>query len=94
MFDNVGNAHGDHINDFARGDILDFKSIDANVSRRGDQAFTLIGASEFSGKAGQLRAYTDAGSTYLSGDTNGDGIADFTISFTGMHQFGGSDFIL
>ena len=44
-----------------------------------DNAFTWIGSGAFSGVAGQLRAYSQAGNHYLAGDVNGDGLADFTI---------------
>lgn len=93
VFDSAANARGDRIVDFARGDILDFKAIDANINRSGDQAFALIGTANFSGKAGQLRTYIENGTTYVSGDTNGDRIADFTITLTGSHQLIATDMI-
>ena len=32
--------------------------------------------------------------TVISGDMNGDGVADFSITFTGLHTFSASDFTL
>jgi serralysin len=69
----------DRIRDFRHGaDKIDLSAIDA-VAGGGDNAFSFIGASAFSGVAGQLRAFTASGNTFIAGDVNGDGIADFTI---------------
>jgi serralysin len=62
-------------------DRIDLSRIDANELLAGDQAFTWIGASAFSGSAGQLRVRDDGGFRYVEGDTNGDGNADFSIAF-------------
>jgi serralysin len=77
----------DQILDFAAGsDKIDLAKIDANTLLGGDQAFSWIGSSAFSGtgaaSAGQLRAYQDAGTWFVQGDTNGDGIADLVIQLT------------
>ena len=45
----------------------------------GDDAFSWVGSSAFSGTAGELRAYSQSGSHYLAGDVDGDGVADFMI---------------
>ena len=47
----------DIIHDFshAEGDKIDLRGIDANLSPRGNQAFTFIGTKAFSGKLGELR---------------------------------------
>jgi len=69
------------ITDFTSGvDKIRLSEIDANSGVAGNQAFTFIGNSAFSGSAGQLRAYTQGGENYLAGDVNGDGLADFTIN--------------
>ena len=65
----------DHIVDFTKGDRIDLRGLDANLGRNGDQAFAFIGANDFTKVAGQLRY----DGTTLSGDVNGDGIADFTV---------------
>jgi Ca2+-binding RTX toxin-like protein len=69
----------DVITDFTRGDMIDLRNIDA-VTGEGDDAFTFIGDAAFTGVAGQLHTYVSAGVNYLSGDVNGDGVADFAIN--------------
>ena len=72
----------ERITDFTTGDRIDLTAIDANTVTAGFQTFNAIGAS-FTGtgpaasaaNAGKLR-YVDG---ILSGDTNGDGVADFQI---------------
>jgi Ca2+-binding RTX toxin-like protein len=72
----------DLIGDFLSGtDKVDLSRIDANSLVVGDQAFSWIGASAFSGAAGELRVRDDGGYRYVEGDTNGDGQADFAIAF-------------
>ncbi|MDQ3143742.1 MAG: pre-peptidase C-terminal domain-containing protein [Pseudomonadota bacterium] len=84
----------DRISDFSHGeDLIDLSRIDANVAADGDQAFTFIGASNFSGNAGELATYVQRGVHYAAGDVDGDGVADFTISL-GNVQGQASDFFL
>jgi len=66
-------------------DWIDLRQIDANATRSGNQAFTLI-AGDFTGTAGELRvelvgAGLDRDHQYnlVSGDVDGDGQADFEI---------------
>lgn len=81
----------DFVHDFQRGvDKLVLSSIDANVGSAGDQAFAWIGGAAFSGRAGQLR-YDDG---IVSGDVNGDRVADFTIDMVNHTALGATDFIL
>ncbi|HYI41552.1 MAG TPA: M10 family metallopeptidase C-terminal domain-containing protein, partial [Allosphingosinicella sp.] len=76
-------ASRDHILDFTPGtDKVDLSRIDANTLVAGDQAFTVIGTSAFTGQAGQLRAFQQGGDWILQGDTNGDGVADLEIALT------------
>ena len=84
----------DTIRDFASGDKIDLHLIDANASLAGDQAFSFIGTNAFSGAAGQLRYAASGGNTLISGDVNGDKVADFSILVSGAHAFGASDFVL
>ncbi|MPR12759.1 family 16 glycosylhydrolase [Microvirga tunisiensis] len=96
VFSTAKEATGDTISDFVRGtDKIDLTGIDANTRSTGDQAFTFIGTERFHKVAGELHTYrlTD-GNTYLSGDTNGDGAADFAIKVLGNHTFANSDFVL
>jgi serralysin len=74
-------GYNDKITDFTTGvDKIRLTEIDANAAVAGNQAFTYIGNSAFSGAAGQLRHYVAGGEHFLAGDVNGDGLADFTIS--------------
>jgi Ca2+-binding RTX toxin-like protein len=92
--------NSDQILDFHNGaDRIDLHFIDANEAAAGDQAFTFMGTAAFTGAAGQLRATFDAAhnSWDVTGDTNGDGAADFRIVvFTGgaADPIVGADFIL
>jgi len=82
--DSVVGANADRIADFAAGDILDLSGIDADANTVvTNDAFTQVGS--FSSVAGQFTLAFDGGSntTTLLGDTNGDGVADFSILFTG-----------
>ena len=53
-----------------------------------------IGAAAFSGAAGQLRFEQVNGSTFVSGDVNGDRVGDFLIQLEGLVPLTSSDFIL
>ncbi|MBR0556784.1 calcium-binding protein [Ciceribacter sp. L1K23] len=81
----------DIITDFSRaqGDRIDLSGIDANTTRSGNQAFNFIGNDAFSA-AGQLRFANG----FVSGDTNGDGVADFQIDMNGLASISRGDFIL
>lgn len=83
-----GTFTGDQIMDFSLGDRIDLSQIDANVNSAGNQAFRF--SSSFTGSAGQLivSLRTDAASFdqwMVSGDTNGDRIADFNILVTAQN---------
>jgi hypothetical protein len=83
----------DEIVDFTSGqDNIDLSAVDANSLLGGDQAFAFIGTAAFTNTAGELRYEEINGNTYLTGDTNGDGIADFMVKVDGSHVFTGSDF--
>ena len=61
----------------------------------GDQAFNFVGTAAFSNVADELRIdTTDPTKTVLSGDVDGDGVADFSIVLTGSIALTGSDLIL
>jgi len=84
-------ANRDVITDFTTGvDRIDLWRIDANTKQAGDQAFTFIGASSFSGVPGQLRFSNGV----LSGDVDGNRTADFEIALSGVATLNPSkDFI-
>lgn len=69
----------DTIFDFASSDRIDVSLMDANSKSGGNQAFSFVGTKDFSGKAGELRYEKYASDTYIYGDTNGDGKADFGV---------------
>ena len=93
-FRSVSESHGsaiDTIRVFVRGaDRIDLRGIDADIAAAGDQAFTFIGASAFSGEAGELTFSRGV----LSGDVNGDRIADVRIAVSGPSALSAGDFYL
>lgn len=76
-------AHTDLITDLQNRDRIDLSAIDADTGSAGDQAFVLANA--FTGHAGELVLSYDAGSdlTTISGDVDGDGLADLVIHASG-----------
>ncbi len=78
----------------AGGDVIDLSTIDANSKIAGNQAFALIGTGVFTKVAGQLHYAVANGWTFISGDTNGDGVADFGISVKAAASLIGTDFML
>src|SRR4029077_10368560 len=95
-------ATRDLITDFTQGapgvsDVIDLSTIDAKTGagNPGDDDFTFIGVSNFSGVKGQLRESFSGGNTIISGDVNGDGKADFSIALKGHFLLtGAGDFVL
>ncbi|WP_424134964.1 Calx-beta domain-containing protein [Roseomonas chloroacetimidivorans] len=85
----------DLITDWATGDKVDLSKIDANASTSTNDAFTFIGMSNFTA-AGQLRYVQDTGKgqTYIEGDTNGDRIADFSLTLSGLQTLTATDIML
>ncbi|MCJ2180045.1 right-handed parallel beta-helix repeat-containing protein [Novosphingobium album (ex Hu et al. 2023)] len=84
------------IGDFSRaqGERINLSALDANVLTSADDSFSFIGTHDFTGKAGQLRYEVSGGNTYIAGDTNGDGIADFHLELLGVTSLTSSDLIL
>jgi Ca2+-binding RTX toxin-like protein len=76
------------------GDTINLTSIDANTAVDGGQAFDFIGIDAFSRQVGELRYVNTGSETYIYGDVNGDGTADFSIHVDGVVQLQSSDFIL
>lgn len=86
-----GWAGRDVITDFVVGmDRLELNWIDADVGTAEDDAFSFIGATEFSGRAGELRL----SGTLLEGDVNGDGIADLQVVLLDAPALTAIDFLL
>ena len=68
--------------------MIDLSAIDANSLTLGNADFNFIGSAAFtisSASAGQLRL--DALTHILSGDINGDAVADFEISLSNINAF-------
>lgn len=87
----------DRIFDFSltQGDTLDLQDIDAKAWTGRNEAFNFIGASAFSGKRGELRVYKNGfNETVVSADRSGDGVSDFKIFLSGVHDLKVSDFFL
>lgn len=82
----------DTIQDFsaAQGDRIDLHLIDASASAAGNQAFTWIGTSRFSGTPGELRF----SSGRIEGDIDGDGAADLLIRLTGVTALDANSLLL
>lgn len=85
----------DTITDFKRGeDSLYFRAADANANTAALDRFTFIGNDAFHKVAGELNFTVVNGNALVSGDTNGDGVADFTILLLGVTDLTASDFAL
>ncbi len=91
-----GTAGRDLILDFnaADGDRIDLSAIDADSGTTGDQGFTFV--TTFSNVAGQMTRTFDsaAGTTRFEGDTNGDGVVDFSFDVVGDFSTSNTGFIL
>jgi Ca2+-binding RTX toxin-like protein len=80
----------DVITDFnsLQGDKIDLTKFDANLLQGGMDAFTFIGANDFTG-AGQLRFVDHV----LSGNVSGNAGADFEIQLVGVNSFSANDLV-
>jgi len=96
LSDSPVGVNADRITDFshAQGDRIDLHGIDADTTAAGDQAFHFIGSAAFTHHAGELHESVAGGVTTVSGDVNGDGVADFSINLTGSITLAAGDFVL
>jgi len=100
VFSDADVGDRDVITDFEPGrDRIDLSQVDAVTGRSGNQAFSFIGGTDFSGTAGELRTdtltYTDGTVvTIIEGDRDGDGAADFQLELRGQQVPAAADFIL
>jgi Ca2+-binding RTX toxin-like protein len=84
----------DRVLDFEVGlDRLDLSGLDALPDGE-DDVFSFIGSDAFSHSAGELRSEFEGGWTRISGDIDGDGVADFVVMMKGHHDLTTSDFLL
>ncbi|MCE3269814.1 MAG: calcium-binding protein [Ramlibacter sp.] len=86
----------DVVTDFsqAAGERIHLAAVDANTNVDGNQAFVWIGNGAFTGVARQLHYVQQGGKTFVEGDTNGDGAADFFITLTGTIDLVAADIAL
>lgn len=86
----------DTIKDFHRddSDLVDLRGMDANSAIAGDQAFKWLADKAFTGHAGELHYSLNAAGATVSGDVNGDRIADFHIMLSDAGHLSISDFLL
>jgi serralysin len=89
-------SNADMITGFSQAehDKIDFSHRDANSQVSGDQAFTFIGNQAFHKVAGELHYTIEGGNTWVEGDTNGNGKADFTVRLIGSIALTHSEFAL
>lgn len=84
------------IEDFrvTQGDRIDLHLIDANTRLSGNQAFRFLGTDDFTGRAGRLRIDCLKGDLLLTGNANGDKLADFSIRLDGLGRLSASSLLL
>ena len=70
------------------------RSSDADTGAAGDQAFSFIGGGAFTHHAGELQARAVGANTVISGDVDGNGVADFQIRLNGSVALQATDFVL
>lgn len=93
----LAGTNRDVINDFAAGDKIDVVGIDANLAIAGNQGFSFMAGSAFSGSfAGTGELYYDTTSHILWGNNDVDAQADFSIlvKLSGLSTLTTSDFVL
>ncbi len=85
----------DYITDFSGkgGDRIDLKLIDADVKKKGDQAFSFIGKNAFT-KAGQVSYEKIGRETYVYLNTDSDKAAEGVIKLKGAIDFSKGWFVL
>lgn len=94
-FKTIGSALGDTITDFLSGtDRIDLRGIDADTTRNGNQKFDFVFGDSFSQQAGELLVTSGEDGITLRGDVGGDGIADFSITLSGVSTLKASDVLL
>lgn len=96
-FDSASDLNGAVIDDFAKGDVFDFRGIDANTTQAGDQAFDflgLAGSDAFTTDGAEIRVRHYQGDTYLYLNTDGDTFYEAKAVIEGIHDLTASDFLL
>lgn len=78
----------------ARDVITDFASGQDEIDLDAFGALTFLGGAAYTGKANELRVWSEGGATLVGIDLNGDRGADFILQLDGGVAVGASDFIL
>jgi Ca2+-binding RTX toxin-like protein len=87
-------AGADTIFDFTLGDKIDLSAIDAKATPAGDQQFTFIESDKFHHQEGELRFDKEKSDTWIYGDTDGNGKANFIIHLDDAVTLTGGSFEL
>ena len=90
-------ARSDMIADFSRadGDKIDLSAFDTDPSTSKRTAFSFIGTTAFSKRAGELRLGASSAGQMVYGDLNGDGVTDFALTVSkATGALIASDFVL
>lgn len=96
-FLDAASADGDTILGFEPGDRLDVSGIDANSAVAGNQAFTLIPGTAFTGPGQLMVSYETRDNveyTVVSGNVSGADGEEFRIELKGSHNLTGTNFTL
>ncbi|MGZ8363851.1 MAG: hypothetical protein ACXW3D_08035 [Caulobacteraceae bacterium] len=93
---NVGGKGNDQIVAGEGTNVIDLHLVDADINTAGDQAFTFIGDSEFTGAAGQLRLVFFGTTTSVVADVSGGGVGNtlFILDGDKTGLLTAADFIL
>jgi len=77
-------SNTDVITDFSRsdGDKIDLSAFDADPTTTKHDPLIFVGSAGFTKRAGELRIENSGQYQVVSGDLNGDGIADFTLNLS------------
>ncbi len=76
----VGGMNSDIITDLDADDVIDLRFNDPTANGGGFLGNQFIGNFNFTGVAGQYRYYAQGGKTFLQVDTDGNGVADQTLT--------------
>jgi len=96
-FDTAREWNGAVIKDFMKGDVIDFRDIDANVRQSGHQSFEFlgfVGSRAFTTDGAEIRVRHHQGDTYIYLNTDNDRSYEAKGMIEGIHQLTVDDFLL
>ena len=96
FFNQADSAPGmaDRITDFTMNERIELSRIDGDTTMAGNQDLMFVGSADFTGTAGELRAFDNGTDTIIQADTDGDSMADFQLVLTGVHMLDSDNFLL